>query len=64
MLAGLTFVFFLYALVVFHRRAHGLRVRSTDAPYDDRFGPTMVAGVMCTALILNAYISISGQDVL
>mmetsp|Transcript_49922 Transcript_49922/g.114443 ORF Transcript_49922/g.114443 Transcript_49922/m.114443 type:complete len:642 (-) Transcript_49922:22-1947(-) len=41
-LMALTFVFFLYALIVFQRRAHGLRVRSTEAPYDDRFGPTMV----------------------
>jgi len=59
MLSGLTFLFFLYALVSFQRRAHGLRMRSTDAPYDDRFGPTMVALVMCVALVLNAYISIS-----
>lgn len=58
-LTGLTFLFFLYALVVFQRRAHGLRMRSTEAPYDDRFGPTMVASVMCVALICNAVISIS-----
>jgi hypothetical protein len=61
-LAGLTFIFFLYSLIIFQRRAHGLRVRSTDAPYDDRFGPTMVASVMCVALVANAYISLSASQ--
>ena len=58
-LAGLTFIFALYALIIFLRRAHGLRVRSTDAPYDDRFGPTMVSGIMCLALVANAYVSLT-----
>jgi len=59
LLGGLTTIFFLYALAVFHARAAGLRVRSTEAPYDDRFGPTMVAAIMLVAIGLNAYVSLS-----
>jgi len=60
-LGGLTTIFFVYALAIFLMRAHGLRVRSTDAPYDDRFGPTLVAAVMIVSLLSNAYISISEE---
>jgi len=59
LLGVLTTIFFLYALTLFHRRAHGLRTRSPDGPYDDRFGPTMVAAILLVALVCNAVISIN-----
>merc|ERR1712113_958812 len=58
-LAGLTFIFFVYSFTLFHRRAHALRVRSTEAPYDDRLGPTMVVAVTLICLLSNTVICLN-----
>lgn len=58
-LLALTVVFLAYSLILYFRRAIGLRARDVSAPYDDRFGPTFLATVLFTTLIANAVISYS-----
>ncbi|KIM25911.1 hypothetical protein M408DRAFT_330908 [Serendipita vermifera MAFF 305830] len=42
----------IYALITFHWRAAAIRKRS-GAPYDDRFGPTVLCLALLAAIIVN-----------
>lgn len=41
-----------YALVIYHWRAHAIRNRNSG-PYDDRLGPTMLSVMLLIAVIVN-----------
>lgn len=57
-LLPISIVFILYALYVFYWRAEKIRLRD-GGPYDDRFGPKVLAIVLVLALTSNFVVNLA-----